>query len=343
MNLVILFIVIISLGLFLSFKNERKLYLIINRIIKIENEYKFYTREFKFVKILITFILYFLSVFVFLFFNKIEFPGQIFAIGIILISFIYISRNIVSAKKQFTNFGAMGSNDVRQIVSTVSKDKIIHDLYLFVPFFVSLVTLHKVNSEEKIIYFVNYLDKNKGYYLKPKESEKYKYQMKILLYHFIDERFDIDVEIRLRFKESHKIKIRIIDLMFRIMIFDDKYPEETEIFIKKIASKLRVSNLIYEKIKHKYVEEKIEFENFFNFANTFGDVNITSNNKFAYEILSLTENATNEEIKKKYRQLVQKHHPDKYEYIGNSAMLKAQELFIKIQQAYEIIEKERNM
>ncbi len=343
MSIIFLIIIIILLGLFLSSKNERTIYNIVNKIFEIKNEYKFYTPEFKFIKFIITFLIYFIFAAFYIFLNHSEFPGQVFVLGIMAINFFYMSRNIVSAKKQFTNFGAFGIKDVRQTVSTVSKDKIINDLYFFLPFFASIVFFQKTKIEEKIIYFTDYLVLNKGYELKPKQSGKYKYQIEILLNHFIDEKYDIDKEIKLRIKESHRLKIRIIDLMFRIMIFDENYPDEAEIFIKNVAGKLRMSDTIYEKIKSKFIEEKNDFEDFFNFSNDFDNESSTNYLKIAYEILGLTENSTNEDVKRSYRQLVQKHHPDKYEYLGKEALQKAQELFIKIQHAYETIERERNM
>ena len=63
----------------------------------------------------------------------------------------------------------------------------------------------------------------------------------------------------------------------------------------------------------------------------------------AYEILGVSPNATNEEIKKAYRQLSIKHHPDKVGHLGEEVRKAAEEKFSKINQAYDIIKKERNI
>ncbi len=64
---------------------------------------------------------------------------------------------------------------------------------------------------------------------------------------------------------------------------------------------------------------------------------------WAYSILEIDSGASNEEIKKAYRQLALKNHPDKVAYLGEEIRKKAQEKFQKINEAYEAIKKERKM
>ena len=61
-----------------------------------------------------------------------------------------------------------------------------------------------------------------------------------------------------------------------------------------------------------------------------------------YKALGLTKDATADEIKKAYRELVKKYHPDKV--IADDQALKAgaEEKFKQVQKAYETIQKERN-
>ena len=58
-----------------------------------------------------------------------------------------------------------------------------------------------------------------------------------------------------------------------------------------------------------------------------------------YEILGVTRNASNEEIKKAYRTLSKKYHPDSY--VNNPLADLAEEKFKEVQAAYEQIMKER--
>ena len=58
-----------------------------------------------------------------------------------------------------------------------------------------------------------------------------------------------------------------------------------------------------------------------------------------YKILDVSPNATNEEIKKAYRELSRKYHPDSY--VDNPLAGLAEEKFKEVQEAYEQIMKER--
>lgn len=61
----------------------------------------------------------------------------------------------------------------------------------------------------------------------------------------------------------------------------------------------------------------------------------------AYKILELEKSATNDQIKKSYRDLAKKHHPDKVQHLGDAYVKAAQDKFQKIQKAYQNIKVER--
>jgi len=54
-----------------------------------------------------------------------------------------------------------------------------------------------------------------------------------------------------------------------------------------------------------------------------------------YKILGIQRGASQEDIKKAYRQLAGKYHPDKVEHLGDEFKALANERFKKIQQAYQ--------
>ena len=64
---------------------------------------------------------------------------------------------------------------------------------------------------------------------------------------------------------------------------------------------------------------------------------------WAYNILEIRENATNEEIIKAYRKMALKFHPDKVSYLGEDVQKAANEKFQKLNEAYQTISKDRGL
>ncbi|PQB05557.1 TerB family tellurite resistance protein [Aureitalea marina] len=62
----------------------------------------------------------------------------------------------------------------------------------------------------------------------------------------------------------------------------------------------------------------------------------------AYKILEIERTATDTEIKKAYRTMAKKYHPDKLQHMDEAYRQGAEEKFRKVQEAYEQLQKERN-
>ena len=61
----------------------------------------------------------------------------------------------------------------------------------------------------------------------------------------------------------------------------------------------------------------------------------------SYKILDLTRDASDAEVKKAYRKMAAKYHPDKVSYLGEDVQEAAKEKFQKLSEAFEKIKKER--
>ena len=61
----------------------------------------------------------------------------------------------------------------------------------------------------------------------------------------------------------------------------------------------------------------------------------------AYKILEIDKSVSDQKVKRAYRDLAKKHHPDKVQHLGKAYVKAAQEKFQKIQKAYERIKSER--
>lgn len=61
----------------------------------------------------------------------------------------------------------------------------------------------------------------------------------------------------------------------------------------------------------------------------------------AYKILEIDQKASIQDIKKAYRRMAKKYHPDKVQHLGPEHQRGAEEKFRKVQEAYEQLQKER--
>lgn len=114
-------------------------------------------------------------------------------------------------------------------------------------------------------------------------------------------------------------KLQIIHYLFGISKADDHFhPSEIEM-INQISAFMGVSASDLESIH----------------AMFFKDVNS------AYKILELRENATDEEVKKAYREMAIKYHPDKVGHLGEEVRKAAEEKIQEVNAAYEQVKKQR--
>ncbi len=120
---------------------------------------------------------------------------------------------------------------------------------------------------------------------------------------------------------SHSSRLQLLHFLFGIAKADGQVTSSEEEEIRKIASYLYINDHDYSSIKAMFYDESDS----------------------AYKILEITKAATNDELKKAYRKMAKKYHPDKLEGLGEEHKNGAKEKFQKIQGAYEQIKKERGL
>ena len=131
-----------------------------------------------------------------------------------------------------------------------------------------------------------------------------------------------DVCRQIRYNMNNSLKLQLLHYLFGIANADNEIVKEELDVIKRIATGIGISEYDFNSIKSMFIVVGRDSD---------------------YEILGITKDATNEEVKKAYKKMAMKHHPDKVAGMGEEVTRKATEKFQAINEAYERIKKERNM
>jgi DnaJ like chaperone protein len=118
---------------------------------------------------------------------------------------------------------------------------------------------------------------------------------------------------------DHSSRLQLMHFLFGIAKADGMVTDDEERQIFTIAGYLAISSRDYNSIKAMFY-------------------NSSENN---YKILEIDKSATNDAIKKAYRKMAKKYHPDKVEHLGDAHKKGAEEKFKQVLKAYEQLQKER--
>lgn len=125
----------------------------------------------------------------------------------------------------------------------------------------------------------------------------------------------------LRYRTTEEVRIQLIHYLFGIAKADNHVSDKEIEVISRIARQLHVSEADFMSVKNMF------------YRNPSSD----------YTILGISQDASNDEIKKAYRKMAVKYHPDKVQDMGEEHQKAAREKFQQIQAAYENIKKIRNI
>jgi DnaJ like chaperone protein len=123
----------------------------------------------------------------------------------------------------------------------------------------------------------------------------------------------------IRMRMQPEVRIQLVHYLFGIAKADgDVSGVETKI-IQQISDMLGIPQVEFDSVKNMF----------------YRDVNSD------YRVLGIEPTATDEEVKKAYRQMAIKFHPDKVANMGEEFQKGAKEKFQKIQESYDAIKKNR--
>ncbi|WP_010523017.1 TerB family tellurite resistance protein [Aquimarina agarivorans] len=114
-------------------------------------------------------------------------------------------------------------------------------------------------------------------------------------------------------------RLQIIHFLFGIAAADGHVSGNEVNRIHEIAGAFRINQRDFESIKAMFFKEADN----------------------AYKILEIDKSATDSEIKKAYRTMAKKYHPDKLQHLPPHLVKGAEEKFQSVQQAYDQLQKER--
>ncbi|WP_149274009.1 tellurite resistance TerB family protein [Pareuzebyella sediminis] len=122
-------------------------------------------------------------------------------------------------------------------------------------------------------------------------------------------------------RTRYEVRLQLLHFLFGIAQADGAVSNPEIVKIREIAGYLRVTQRDFDSIKAMFIK--------------------SANN--AYKILEIEKNATDEEIKKAYRTMAKKYHPDRVNTQNEAIKKGAEEKFKEVQRAYEEIQKERGL
>ena len=125
----------------------------------------------------------------------------------------------------------------------------------------------------------------------------------------------------IKWRTQLDVRIQLLHYLFGLAKSDGHVAKEEVEVIRKISVLLEIPNSDFESLKNMFYR----------------------NEDSDYKVLGIEKSASDDEVKKAYRQMAIRYHPDKVAQMGEEYVKGANEKFQKIQEAYENIKKSRGM
>jgi DnaJ like chaperone protein len=146
---------------------------------------------------------------------------------------------------------------------------------------------------------------------------------------------------------DYTTRYHMVDFLFGLAVADNAYSPNENTVLREIAHAFGINSRDYVSIytRHIYSRTNSSGSNYSSGSNNSGSSrsSYSQQHRDPYKVLGLESSATDEEVKKAYRRLAMKYHPDKVEGMGEEVKKNAEAQFREINEAYEQIKTARGM
>lgn len=122
---------------------------------------------------------------------------------------------------------------------------------------------------------------------------------------------------------NYSVRLQLLNMLFGVAAGDGNVNEAEVNVIRTIARYMRVTDADLASISAMFIKNE--------------------NPDWAYQVLELSPNCSDEDIKKAYRRMAMKYHPDKVNSLGEDVKASATEKFRKVKEAYDHLKEIRGI
>ncbi|PKP05017.1 MAG: molecular chaperone DjlA [Bacteroidetes bacterium HGW-Bacteroidetes-6] len=130
-----------------------------------------------------------------------------------------------------------------------------------------------------------------------------------------------DICLQIRTHMEHPARLELLNILFALAYADKELHLSEENLLRRMAADLGISEKDFQSIRSMHVPDT----------------------GWAYKVLEVEPTATNDEIRKAYRRMAMKYHPDKVAHLGDDVMKSANEKFQAVNRAWNQIKEERKI
>ena len=125
---------------------------------------------------------------------------------------------------------------------------------------------------------------------------------------------------------GYEAQLMLLNMLYNVAYADHSLHEKETLLIDKIAVLLNISAFDHQRIKMAFEAQ-------------YGDISSKATNDKHFATLGVSNSANEQEIKKAYRSLTKKYHPDKVQHLGDEFKIEAEKKMREINFAYDELSK----